>query len=108
MIIVHTTISFDPDRRDEAMELVRKLAERSQQEAGTVRYRAMTDLDDEHTVRFFEQYEDEDAWATHTETEHYREFVKRLPELVEGPMETVNVVDAEPNVHTFTAEDLDE
>lgn len=107
MIFVHSTIPFEPDHYDAAIEVVRDLAEHSQREAGVVRYRAMADIDDEHTVRFFEQYEDESAWTAHTETEHYREFVDRLPELVDGPMETITVASGEPpEVHRFTAEDI--
>ncbi|UPW01617.1 antibiotic biosynthesis monooxygenase [Halorussus gelatinilyticus] len=107
-IVVHTTITFDAERRDEAIALVDDLVEQSRNEAGTVRYRAMTDIGDENTVRFFEQYEDEEAWTAHTESDHYRRFTDRLPELVDGTMETINLVDAEPNVHTFTVEDLAE
>lgn len=107
MIFVHSSIPFDPDRYDEARELVRDLAEQSQREAGAVRYRAMVDLSDEYLVRFFEQYEDEEAWIAHTQTEHYQRFIDRLPELVDGPMETINVVNADPpEVHDFTAEDI--
>ncbi len=106
MIVIHSTITFDPDRAEEARELVRELAAASQREPGAIRYRAMTDLDDEHTVRFFEQYEDEAAWRAHAESDHYRAFVDRLPDLVDEPMETINFVDVEaPHVHEFTAEE---
>lgn len=107
MILVHTSIPFDPDRYDEAIEFVQDLTERSQREAGTVRYRAMVDLGDRYTVRFFEQYEDEEAWTAHTQTEHYQRFINRLPELVDGIMETISIIAGQsPQVHHFTAEDI--
>ncbi|WP_121823424.1 putative quinol monooxygenase [Halostella salina] len=107
MIYVHTTIPFDPERIDDAKDLVADLAERSRDEPGTVRYRAMTDLDDDSTIRFFEQYEDEAAWRAHTETDHYRRFVDRLPDLVDGSMESINVLtDGRPEVHEFGVDDL--
>ncbi|WP_135820898.1 putative quinol monooxygenase [Halostella litorea] len=107
MIVVHSSIPIDPDRFDEAKEFIATLAERSRAEDGTVRYRAMVDIEASATVRFFEQYEDEAAWTAHTESEHYEEFMDRLPDLVDGPMETVNVVNGEAHVHRFTADDLD-
>lgn len=107
MIVVHSTIRFAAERRDEARALVRDLADASRTEAGVVRYRAMTDLDDPDTVRFFEQYEDEAAWRAHTESEHYQAFVDALPGLVDGPMETVTVVDGTVNAHEFDADELD-
>jgi quinol monooxygenase YgiN len=106
MIVIHSTVPFDPKQYEEARDLVRKLAAKSREEPGTVRYRAMADVDDEHTVRFFEQYEDEAAWRAHAESDHYQSFVDRLPDLVDGPMETINFVDVEdPHVHEFTAEE---
>ncbi|HKL30763.1 MAG TPA: putative quinol monooxygenase [Natrialbaceae archaeon] len=106
MIVVHSSIPIDPDHYDEATSLIRELVEQSRRENGTVRYRAMVDIEDTNTVRFFEQYEDEAAWTAHTETDHYREFTDRLPDLVDGRMETVNVVDGEAQVHHFTADEL--
>ena len=106
MIVIHSSITFDPEQYDEARDLVRGLAAESEQEPGAVRYRAMVDLGDEHTVRFFEQYEDEAAWRAHAESDHYQSFVEQLPDLVDEPMETINFVDVEePHVHEFTAEE---
>ncbi|WP_138798169.1 putative quinol monooxygenase [Halostella sp. PRR32] len=108
MITVHSSIPIDPDHFDEAKELIATLTERSRAEDGTVRYRAMIDIEDSTTVRFFEQYEDKAAWKAHTESKHYEEFTSKLPDLVDGRMETINVVDGETHVHRFTVEDLDE
>lgn len=107
MIFVHTTIPFDPDHLAEARSLVAELVDASQAEPGTVRYRAMTDLEADHVVRFFEQYEDGAAWEAHAESAHYRRFVDRLPSLVDGTMESINVVhDGSVAVHEFTAAEL--
>ena len=99
-------IPIDPDHYDEATALIRELVELSRREEGTVRHRAMVDVEDTNTLRFFEQYEDEAAWTAHTGTDHYREFADRLPDLVDGRMETVNVVDCEAHVHHVTADEL--
>ncbi|WP_247002170.1 putative quinol monooxygenase [Halosolutus gelatinilyticus] len=107
MIVVHTSIPFDPDRYDEAIEFVRDLADQSRREDGTVRYRATVDFEDEHTVRFFEQYEDEAAMVAHTKTDYYQRFNDPLSDLVDGPMETIALMEDDLDVYTFTADDLD-
>lgn len=105
MIINHTTITFDPEQRDKAVERVRALVEHSKTESGTVRYRAMTDLDDPNVVRFFEQYEDAAAAETHTESEQYYRFVESLPDLVDGTIETIQIQSDSIEFAEFTAAD---
>jgi quinol monooxygenase YgiN len=108
MIVVHTSIPIDPDRYDEALDIVTDLVEQSRQEPGVVRYRATTDIDGDHTIRFFEQYEDESAWEAHAESDHLQRFEARLPDLVAGEMETVSVAGGDIRTYTFTADDLRE
>jgi quinol monooxygenase YgiN len=73
------------------MERVRALVEYSKTESGTVRYRAMVDIDDPSVVRFFEQYQDAAAGKTHTESDQYHRFVESLPDLVDGTVETIQI-----------------
>jgi quinol monooxygenase YgiN len=82
MIVLHASFSFDPDRRDEALEMIEKLVEQSQTEDGMIDYRAATDVTDPNVVRFFEQYEDAAAFEAHTQTEHFQEFEAALPDLL--------------------------
>ena len=84
MIVVHATFPIDPETRDEATDLARELAERSRNEDGIIEYRVATDIEDESTLRFFEQYEDEEAFAAHGASEHFAEFEAALPELLAG------------------------
>jgi len=103
MLINYTTIPFDPAQREEAMRLVRSLVEYSRTESGTVRYHAMTDIEDANVVQFFEQYEDVAAAEAHTESEQYRQFVTSLPDLVDGKIETTQI-QSDSVTHTeFTA-----
>lgn len=94
MLVLHAAFPIDPDRRDDALELV----EKSNQEEGKIDYRAAVDVYDESVIRFFEQYEDVDAFEAHTRTEHFQEFEKQLPELVAG----------EPKVIRFDVDDVTE
>lgn len=87
MLVVHATFPIDPDSRDEALDLIDSLAERSRREDGVVDYRVATDIDDSNVFRFFERYEDEAAFEAHAETDHFQEFERALPDLLAGEPE---------------------
>ncbi|WP_339102816.1 putative quinol monooxygenase [Haloterrigena salinisoli] len=94
MLVIHATFPIDPDRRDEALELVEELAEDSREEDGVVDYRVATDVGDPNVFRFFERYEDEAAFGSHAETDHFEAFEAALPDLLSG----------EPDVTRFDVE----
>jgi|APHM01.1.fsa_nt_gi Uncharacterized conserved protein len=98
MYIVHTTIPVDSEHEDRLQERIDDLVERSRNEDGTVRYRAMRDLSDPGLIRFFEQYETAEAAERHTESAAYRRFNEMLPEVANGDIETVQFETAD--VHT--------
>lgn len=87
MIVLHAVFPLDPDKRDEALDLITELAEKSRAEPGMIDYRPATDVDDPNMVRFFEQYEDEAAFEAHSQTEHFQEFEAALPDLLAGEPE---------------------
>jgi quinol monooxygenase YgiN len=89
MIVLHASFPIDPDRRDEALEMVDDLVDRSRAEDGMIDYRATTDVKDPNVVRFFEQYEDAEAFEAHTRTEHFRAFEAALPDLLAGEPEVI-------------------
>lgn len=84
MIVIHAAFPIDPERRDEAVDRARELAERSREEDGNVEYRVTTDIEDEGMLRFFERYDDEAAFAAHGESDHFGAFEEALPELLAG------------------------
>ncbi|MEF8821133.1 MAG: putative quinol monooxygenase [Halovenus sp.] len=87
MLVIHATFPVDPDRREDAIDLVRELAENSRDEDGIIDYQVATDIDDPNLFRFTEQYEDEAAFGAHAESEHFGEFESELPELLAGEPE---------------------
>jgi quinol monooxygenase YgiN len=89
MIVLHATIPIDPNRRDEALELMRELAEHSREEEGIVDYQVATDIDDPNLFRVTEQYEDESAFDAHGESDHFTEFEAKLPELLAGEPDVI-------------------
>ncbi|MFC6988390.1 putative quinol monooxygenase [Haloplanus sp. GCM10025708] len=89
MIVLHASFPIDPERRDEALDLVDELVDKSQAEDGMIEYRATTDVQEPNVIRFFEQYEDAAAFEAHTQTAHFRKFEERLPDLLAGEPEVV-------------------
>jgi quinol monooxygenase YgiN len=98
MLVIHAVFPIAPERREEALELVEELVEQSNREEGVVEYRATWDVSDPNVLRFFEQYEDEDAFVTHGDTEHFATFEEALPGLLAG----------EPEVTRFDVESATE
>ncbi|MDF9745140.1 putative quinol monooxygenase [Natrinema salsiterrestre] len=98
MIVIHASFPIDSDSRDEALDLIEDLVSESQQEDGIIDYRAATDVTDPNVVRFFEQYEDEEAFVAHTQTDHFQELEAALPELLAG----------EPEVTKFDVDSAEE
>jgi len=100
MIVIHAVFPIDSDSRDQALDQFRTLAEQSRTEDGILDYRVTTDIEQPNQVRIFEQYEDEAAFGSHGESDHFQAFEEQLPEFLAG----------EPTVTRFdvdSASDLD-
>lgn len=98
MIVAHAAFPIEPDRLDEALGHAETLVERSNEEDGMIDYRAATDVEDQATLRFFEQYENTAAFEAHTQTDHFQAFAAALPDLLAG----------EPQVTRFEVESVTE
>ena len=46
MTVLHAAFPIDPEKRDEALDLIADLAEQSRAEPGMIDYRPTTDVDD--------------------------------------------------------------
>lgn len=89
MIVLHASFPIKSEKIDDALELTDNLVEESNQEPGMIDYRATTDIQNENTIRFFEQYEDAEAFESHTQTEHFQAFEEELPDLLAGEPEVL-------------------
>lgn len=87
MFVVNATVPVNPENRDEAKELFADVAEQSRTEDGIIDYRVSTDVDDPNLFRIFEQYEDDEAFETHMQTDHIDEFMAQLPDLLGGEVD---------------------
>ncbi|MFB6253735.1 MAG: putative quinol monooxygenase [Halobacteriaceae archaeon] len=89
MIILHAKLPIKEEKMDEALELAKKLVEKSNQEEGMIDYRATRDIEDNNIIRFFEQYEDAEAFQAHNETSHFQEFEEKIPDLLANEPEII-------------------
>jgi quinol monooxygenase YgiN len=89
MILLHAVFPIKPEKRSEALDLAETLVEQSNREPGMIDYQAATDIRDETVIRFFEQYEDAEAFESHTQTDHFQEFEAALDDLLAGESEVV-------------------
>ncbi len=87
MIVLNASIPIDPDSHETAVEAATELAERSREEDGVIDYRVALDIEDDTTLRVFEQYEDDAAVQSHMGSDHFEAFQGRIPEFVAGDVE---------------------
>jgi quinol monooxygenase YgiN len=95
-----------PDRREEIIEHVADLLERSRSEDGTLRYEATAELTEPNLIRSFELYEDAAAAEAHTASEACRRFDEALPGLVGGAIGTVRFGTGSIEPAEFTAAEV--
>jgi quinol monooxygenase YgiN len=84
MIVIAGHVAIDPERREEAVQVAREMAEASRREAGCVAYVFSANLEDPNRFLVFEEWESDAALARHFETEHMAAFQRRLPGLLAG------------------------
>jgi quinol monooxygenase YgiN len=83
-VILHSEATVDPERRDEAVEILTWMAAESRAEPGVVDYRVTSDLEAPDTFRIIEQYEDVAAVEAHESSDHLDEFQARIEPLLVG------------------------
>ena len=84
MIIVHGTFPVKADYRDEALELMKRMSVASREEEGCISYEFYVGLSDINTLLLFQEWDNVDSLQAHFETEHMEEFLKVLPDILDG------------------------
>ena len=88
MIIVHGTFPIKAEVRDHALDLMRQMAVASRAEEGCISYEFYVGLSDPNTLLLFQEWESVDALQGHFETDHMEEFLKHLPDVLDGEVAT--------------------
>jgi quinol monooxygenase YgiN len=74
-----------PGAEDEVAALLAELVSATNTEPGCLYFRAHRNPDDPRHFLLYEHYRDEDAFASHTSTEHFLRIVRgRSPDLLES------------------------
>ncbi len=88
MIIVHGTFPVKPDLREDALELMHKMAVASRAEEGCISYEFYVGLSDPNKLLLFQEWESVDALQGHFDTDHMEDFLKVLPDVLDGEVTT--------------------
>ncbi|GAB3685339.1 putative quinol monooxygenase [Salinisphaera aquimarina] len=87
MIVVSGTAEVQPDKRQQAIELFRRLTNETVKEDGNISYHFYIDIDKENVFRVFEQWQSQEALDAHFTTDHMAELNRELPKLIAAPPE---------------------
>ncbi len=88
MIIVHGTFPVKADYREEALALMKRMAVASRSEEGCISYEFYVGLSENNTLLLFQEWDCVDSLQAHFETEHMEEFLKVLPDILDGEVTT--------------------
>ncbi len=88
MIIVHGKFPIKPENRDDALEMMRRMAVASRAEHGCVSYEFYVGLSEPNTLLLFQEWESVDALQGHFDTHHMEEFLEKLPGILNGEVST--------------------
>ncbi|XOV87451.1 MAG: putative quinol monooxygenase [Pseudomonadota bacterium] len=88
MIIVHGTFPVKPEFRDEALDLMRRMAVASRSETGCISYEFYIGLSDPNKLLLFQEWDSVESLQGHFDTDHMEEFLKVLPDVLDGEVET--------------------
>ena len=84
MIVIAGSVAIKPERRAEAVQIAREMAEATRRETGCLAYDFYSSLHDPNVFFIFEEWATEDALVRHFQAEHMATFQQRLPDLLAG------------------------
>jgi quinol monooxygenase YgiN len=82
MIVIAGSVAIKAERRAEAVQVAREMAEATRREAGCLPYDFYSSLHDGNVFFLFEEWATDDALLRHFQTEHMATFQRRLPDLL--------------------------
>lgn len=88
MIIVHGTFPVKAEMRERAIDLMKEMAIASKAEYGCVSYEFYVGLTEPNSMLLFQEWDSVEALQNHFETKHMEEFLRQLPEVLDGEVST--------------------
>ena len=80
MIAVIAKIPVVPEKKQQALEVIRNLMKEVANEEGTLFYSVNVSDQDPNTLVFIERYKDMEAVSAHSSTPHFKEFMSKVAE----------------------------
>jgi quinol monooxygenase YgiN len=98
MIVVSGTAEVQPSKRQQAIELFKRLMSETTKEDGNISYHFYIDIENENVFRVFEQWQSQAALEAHFATDHMAELNRELPKLIAAPPELTryDIADSAP------------
>lgn len=87
MIRLNVFIKVSPEKRQEVLNTIRELAEKSQPEKGCIAYGVFEHSTDPGVLMICETWSDEEALAAHEKTAHFVTLVGKTQQLAEMKLE---------------------
>lgn len=84
MIVISGAIPVKAEAREEARKLATMLEEATRKEPGCLAYTFYADRNDPNTFFIFEEWESDEALASHFQTEHMKQFQQQAPKILAG------------------------
>ena len=81
MLVISGIFRLAPESRDKALEIAAVMAKASRAEDGCHAYSFYTDIEDQNTIRIFEEWESDDALKAHFNTPHMKVFQAGMAKL---------------------------
>ncbi len=88
MIIVHGSIPIRPERREQALDMARSMTTETRKELGCLSYNFYSGVSDPNTLMLFQEWESIEALTSHFESAHMEEFLRQLPDVIDGEIVT--------------------
>ena len=88
MIIVQGVFPLKSETRQDALELMDKMSVASRAEEGCISYEFYIGLSDPNRRLLFQEWESVEALQNHYQTDHMEEFLKVLPDVLDGEVAT--------------------
>jgi quinol monooxygenase YgiN len=83
VIVVAVRVRVKPAKRQEFVTLAQGMLEPSRAEKGCVSYNFFADTLDANAFLYFEEWESSEALRSHSQTEHFVQYMKALPETLD-------------------------
>jgi quinol monooxygenase YgiN len=85
MIVLVLKLEVHQGKKEEFIEIAKRMVEGSQKEAGNIEYNLYEELDEPNTVAFIEKWKDQEAMDLHERMEYFTNNIGKLKSLCAKP-----------------------